>query len=78
MQRRCGIAAVATAPSRHAQQRVRGARVGEAAGGALAKRCNARARAAGGLTENDFILAAKINALQLADLLPKAKPRFWA
>lgn len=32
----------------------------------------------GGLTENDFIMAAKINALDLRDLLPKAKPRFWA
>lgn len=34
--------------------------------------------AAGGLTENDFILAAKINELELGDLLPKAKPKFWA
>ncbi|KAK9793211.1 hypothetical protein WJX73_009509 [Symbiochloris irregularis] len=32
----------------------------------------------GGLTENDFILAAKINALELSDLLPKKKQRFWA
>ncbi|KAK9832005.1 hypothetical protein WJX81_007888 [Elliptochloris bilobata] len=32
----------------------------------------------GGLTENDFIMAAKINALEVADLLPKKKPRFWA
>eukprot|EP00887_Chlorella_sp_A99_P006532 scaffold3.g6532.t1 len=34
--------------------------------------------AANGLTENDFILAAKINELDLADLLPKRKPKFWA
>lgn len=34
--------------------------------------------AAGGLTENDFILAAKINELELADLMPKRKPKFWA
>lgn len=34
--------------------------------------------AAGGLTENDFILAAKINALEIADLMPKRKQRFWA
>lgn len=33
---------------------------------------------AGGLTENDFILAAKINALSFVDLLPKKKPKFWA
>lgn len=36
---------------------------------------------AGGLTENDFIMAAKIDAIEKADLLPKPKPkkqRFWA
>lgn len=33
---------------------------------------------AGGLTENDFIVASKINDLNLADLLPKRKQRFWA
>jgi 4a-hydroxytetrahydrobiopterin dehydratase len=33
---------------------------------------------AGGLTENDFIIASKINDLDLADLLPKKKPKFWA
>eukprot|EP00884_Botryococcus_braunii_P000804 jgi/Botrbrau1/10724/Bobra.357_1s0025.1 len=32
----------------------------------------------GGLTENDFIVAAKINQLDVSDLLPKRKPRFWA
>lgn len=32
----------------------------------------------GGLTENDFIMAAKINELDVGDLLPKKKPRFWA
>ncbi|PNW88881.1 hypothetical protein CHLRE_01g049000v5 [Chlamydomonas reinhardtii] len=32
----------------------------------------------GGLTENDFIVASKINDLNLADLLPKRKQRFWA
>ena len=32
----------------------------------------------GGLTENDFIMAAKINAVEFGDLLPKKKPRFWA
>ncbi|KAG2430761.1 hypothetical protein HYH02_013600 [Chlamydomonas schloesseri] len=32
----------------------------------------------GGLTENDFIVASKINDLSLADLLPKRKQRFWA
>lgn len=34
--------------------------------------------AAGGLTLNDFIVAAKINELEVADLLPKKKPKFWA
>ena len=33
---------------------------------------------AGGLTENDFIMASKINALEVSDLMPKAKQRFWA
>jgi hypothetical protein len=32
----------------------------------------------GGLTENDFIMAAKINMVDVADLMPKKKPRFWA
>ncbi|KXZ55031.1 hypothetical protein GPECTOR_3g192 [Gonium pectorale] len=32
----------------------------------------------GGLTENDFIVAAKINELNVSDLLPKRKQRFWA
>ncbi|KAG2425367.1 hypothetical protein HXX76_013781 [Chlamydomonas incerta] len=32
----------------------------------------------GGLTENDFIVASKINDLSLADLLPKRRQRFWA
>lgn len=34
--------------------------------------------AAKGLTENDFIMAAKINELEISDLLPKRKPKFWA
>jgi len=33
---------------------------------------------AGGLTENDFIMASKINALEVSDLMPKAKQKFWA
>jgi 4a-hydroxytetrahydrobiopterin dehydratase len=33
---------------------------------------------AGGLTENDFIIAACINDLNVADLLAKRKARFWA
>jgi 4a-hydroxytetrahydrobiopterin dehydratase len=32
----------------------------------------------GGLTLNDFILADKINDLELSDLMPKRKPRYWA
>merc|ERR1711977_114244 len=31
-----------------------------------------------GLTENDFILAAKINEIDTTDLTPKKKQRFWA
>lgn len=31
-----------------------------------------------GLTENDFIIAAKINALDISDLLKKKKPSYWA
>lgn len=34
--------------------------------------------AAKGLTENDFIVAAKINDLELSDLMPKRKQKFWA
>lgn len=34
--------------------------------------------AAGGLTENDFIMASKINELDFTDLQPKKKPKFWA
>jgi hypothetical protein len=34
--------------------------------------------AAGGLTENDFIVAAHINDLDLTELLAKRKARFWA
>lgn len=33
---------------------------------------------AGGLTENDFIVAAHINNLDLTELLTKRKARFWA
>ncbi|KAL6774192.1 RAF2 [Auxenochlorella protothecoides x Auxenochlorella symbiontica] len=33
---------------------------------------------ANGLTENDFIMAAKISDLDVADLQPKRKPKFWA
>ena len=36
------------------------------------------AESAGGLSENDFIIAAKLNNIPVADLQPKAKPRFWA
>ena len=32
----------------------------------------------GGLTENDFILAAKINEIETSDLTPKKKQKFWA
>ena len=31
-----------------------------------------------GLTENDFIIAAKINELDLSDLLKKQKKAYWA
>ncbi|KAK9811535.1 hypothetical protein WJX72_005498 [[Myrmecia] bisecta] len=31
----------------------------------------------GGLTENDFIMAAKINDVPVEDLVPKKKPKFW-
>ena len=34
--------------------------------------------AAGGVTENDFILAAKLNAIDAADLSPPKRARFWA
>lgn len=34
--------------------------------------------AVGGLTQNDFIIAAKINELEIDDLLPKKKPKYWA
>lgn len=34
--------------------------------------------AKGGLTENDFIVAAHINDLDVSDLLQKRKARFWA
>jgi len=32
----------------------------------------------GGLTQNDFILASKINDMDFTDLMPKKKMRFWA
>lgn len=32
----------------------------------------------GGLSENDFIMAAKINELDITDLLSKKKTQFWA
>eukprot|EP01026_Neomeris_dumetosa_P065290 TRINITY_DN62623_c0_g1_i1.p1 TRINITY_DN62623_c0_g1~~TRINITY_DN62623_c0_g1_i1.p1 ORF type:complete len:213 (-),score=28.74 TRINITY_DN62623_c0_g1_i1:189-827(-) len=32
----------------------------------------------GGLSERDFVLAAKINGLEVDDLLPPKKQRFWA
>ena len=35
-------------------------------------------RLAGGLTETDFIVAARINAISIKDLIPKPKARFWA
>lgn len=34
--------------------------------------------AIGGLSENDFIVAAKINELETADLQPRRKQKFWA
>ena len=34
--------------------------------------------AVGGLTLNDFIVAAKVNELDFSDLMPKRKPKFWA
>ncbi|GBF94589.1 hypothetical protein Rsub_06704 [Raphidocelis subcapitata] len=34
--------------------------------------------ALGGLTEADFIVAAKINSLDIKELLPQRKQRFWA
>jgi len=34
--------------------------------------------AVNGLTENDFIIAAKINELDLSDLLKKPKKTYWA
>jgi hypothetical protein len=33
---------------------------------------------AGGITENDFIVASRINDLELADLLQKKRVRYWA
>ena len=39
---------------------------------------NMRLMLAGGLTENDFIMASKINSLELSDLMPKKKQKFWA
>jgi hypothetical protein len=33
---------------------------------------------AGGLTENDFIIADRINSTDLTELLAKRKARFWA
>lgn len=35
-------------------------------------------QAVGGLTENDFIMACKINGMDFSDLMPKKKMRFWA
>ncbi len=32
----------------------------------------------GGLTVNDFIVAAKVNELDFSDLQPKKKQKFWA
>ena len=32
----------------------------------------------GGLTENDFIMAAKINDVDISDLKKKPKQKFWA
>ena len=33
---------------------------------------------AGGVTMNDFIVASKVNALRVVDLLPAKKKKFWA
>ncbi|KAG7669710.1 hypothetical protein Ndes2437B_g05895 [Nannochloris sp. 'desiccata'] len=41
-------------------------------------RAEVSTHAVGGLTENDFIVAAKINELEFSDLMPKRKPKFWA
>jgi len=37
-----------------------------------------RATCAGGLTENDFIVAAHINQLDVSDVVAKKKARYWA
>lgn len=34
--------------------------------------------AVGGLTLNDFIIAAKVNEIETSDLTPKKKTKFWA
>jgi hypothetical protein len=46
--------------------------------GARLRRARVRSCRAGGLTENDFIVASKVNDLSFADLLPKRRQRFWA
>jgi hypothetical protein len=35
-------------------------------------------RCAGALSMNDFIVATKVNKLDLSDLLKKKKAKFWA
>ncbi len=40
--------------------------------------CSQPEPSAGGLTENDFIMASKINQLSVSDLMPKKKQKFWA
>ena len=49
----------------------------EAVGGATVVARLATA-ALGGLSEADFIVAARVNAMDIAHLLPKKKARFWA
>jgi hypothetical protein len=40
--------------------------------------CHFLCHCSGGLTENDFIIAALINDIDLSQLLQKRKARFWA
>lgn len=40
--------------------------------------CCLAAAGAGGLTENDFIIAARINDADLTEMLKPRRQRFWA
>ncbi len=75
----------ASSPEAGAELAARVAAVGAAAGHAPAVRADGAevraeltSAAAGGLSENDFVVAAKLNDLPLADLLPKPRVRYWA